>query len=51
MHPWQRMYKLVYALVDGSRSVAEIAKLLSTTPETIEGVLSDLRSIRVIVME
>jgi len=51
MRPWQRMHKLVYALVDGTRSVEEIAKLLSTTPETIEEILSDLRSIRVIVME
>ena len=51
MRPWQRMHKLVYALVDGNRSIAEIAKLLSTTPETVEDILNDLRSIRVIVME
>jgi hypothetical protein len=51
MRPWQRMHRLVYALVDGRRSVADIAKLLSMTPETIEDVLSYLRSIRVIVME
>lgn len=51
MRPWRRMHKLVYGLVDGKRSVEEIAKLLSATPETIEDILSDLRSIRVIVME
>lgn len=51
MRPWQRMHKLVYGLSDGTRSVAEIAKLLSTTPETIEEVLSDLRSIQVIEMD
>lgn len=51
MRPWQRTHKLVYGLVDGKRSVAEIAKLLSTTPEAIEEVLSDLRAIRVVAME
>lgn len=51
MRPWQRIHKLVYGLVDGRRDVEEIAKLLSTSPEVIEDILSDLQSIRVIVME
>src|SRR5690348_5864879 len=32
MRTWSPMHKLVYGLADGTRSVAEIAEQLSTTP-------------------
>jgi hypothetical protein len=51
MRSWHLMHKQVYGLADGKRSVAEIADLLSTTPETIEAILRDLRSVRVIALE
>jgi hypothetical protein len=51
MQSWPRIYQLVYGLVDGTRSVAEIAALLMTTAEAIEDVVRDLRSMRVIAME
>jgi hypothetical protein len=49
MHLWQRMHRLVYGLADGTKSVAEIAVLLSTNTEIIEEILRDLRSIGAIV--
>jgi DNA-binding transcriptional regulator YhcF (GntR family) len=51
MRSWPYMHKLVYGLVDGTKSVAEIAEQLSATPRTIEEVLRDLQSIGVIMMQ
>jgi hypothetical protein len=51
MRPWHDMYKHVYSLADGKRSVTEIAVLLSTTPEAIQEVLHDLQSIGVVAIE
>lgn len=51
MRSWRLMHKMVYGLADGTRTIEEIAGLLSATPETIEGVLHDLQSMRVIAME
>jgi hypothetical protein len=51
MRRWQRMHRLVYRLADGTKSVAEIAILLSTNSEIIEETLRDLGSIGVIVLE
>ncbi len=48
MRSWPQMHKLVYGCIDGTRSVVEIAELLSTTPKNVEDVLRDLRSIRVV---
>jgi hypothetical protein len=48
---WPPMHKLVYELADGTRSVAEMAELLSATPKAIEEILRDLRSIQIITME
>ncbi len=51
MHSWPLMHKQVYGLADGTRSVADIAELLSATPKAIEEILRDLRSICVIAIE
>jgi hypothetical protein len=51
MRSWPPMHKQVYGLADGTKSVAELAEQLSTTPKVIEGILRDLRSIQVISMD
>jgi hypothetical protein len=47
---WPRLHRTVFALVDGTKSVAKIAEILSTSPELVEKALHDLQSIGVITM-
>lgn len=41
---WSREHRLVFALVDGRRTIAEIAALLHKPPEQVVQVLNDLRA-------
>jgi hypothetical protein len=41
---WSRDHRLVFALVDGRRTIAEIAALLHKLPEQVVQVLNDLRA-------
>lgn len=47
---WPRLHRAVFALVDGTKSAAKIAEILSTSPELVEKALRDLQSIGVITM-
>ena len=51
MQSWPRLYRAVFALVDGTRSTAKIAEVLSVGPDIVTRVLYDLQSMNVIVME
>jgi len=51
MQSWQRLHTLVYGLVDGTRSTAEIANVLMVPSETIESILRDLQAMQVIILE
>lgn len=46
---WPRKRRLVFALVDGNRSAEQIAALLRQPPQAVEEILSELRSMGVIV--
>jgi hypothetical protein len=50
MNGWPRMHRMVFALADGTRSIAKIAEILSTSPEVVRSVLRDLQSIGAIRM-
>jgi len=50
MLSWPRLHRGIFALADGTRSVAKIAEMLSTPPEFVEQALSDLQGLGVIVM-
>ncbi len=41
---WSRDHRLVFALIDGRRTIAEIAGLLHKPPEQVVQVLNDLRA-------
>ena len=45
---WPRDHRLVFALIDGRRTLKEIAVLLKKTPEHVEHVLDDFRKINLI---
>ncbi len=45
---WPRDHRLVFALVDGHRTLEEIAALIHKAPDTVARVLDDLQSIGVI---
>jgi hypothetical protein len=51
MASWPRTYRMVYALVDGKKSVTKITEILSVSPGTVEQVLRDLQAMRVIAIE
>jgi hypothetical protein len=50
MQSWPRLHRMIFALSDGTRSVAKIAEVLSVPPEQIESALRDLQSINVVAM-
>jgi len=47
---WSRIHRMVFALADGTRSVAKIAEILSVAPDLVDRALRDLQSIGVITM-
>jgi hypothetical protein len=51
MRSWPRLYRLVFALADGTKSVEKIATMLSTTSGAIEPILRDLRKKQLIIIE
>jgi hypothetical protein len=51
MASWPRLYRSVYALIDGQTSLERIARMLFVMPGVVEQVISDLRSIRVVDMD
>jgi hypothetical protein len=50
MHSWSRMHRAAFALADGTRNVAKIAEMLSTSPDVISKILQDLQSLGVIAV-
>jgi hypothetical protein len=50
MRTWSRMYKAIFALADGTKSVAKIAEILSIPRQQVERALRDLQSAGVIEM-
>jgi hypothetical protein len=50
MYTWSRMHKGIFALADGTKSVAKIAEILSIPPHQVERALHDLQSAGVIEM-
>ena len=50
MQSWPRLHRMIFALADGTRSVAKITEVLSATPQQVEAALQDLQSINVIAM-
>jgi biotin operon repressor len=51
MRTWSRMHRAVFSLADGTKSVAKIAEMLSTSPDIVDKVLRELQSIGVIILE
>lgn len=45
MRSWPILYRYVYSLADGTRSLEQIASLLSQTPRTIEQAVQNLQAI------
>ena len=45
---WPRKHRQVFALVDGKRSLGQIADILKLSPAVVEGVVNDLQSLGVI---
>lgn len=43
MHAWPRRHRQVYVLVDGTRSIGQIAAMLSQPPQVIETVLREIQ--------
>jgi hypothetical protein len=50
MNSWSRLHRSIFALADGTRSVAKIAEMLSVPPEHVDKSLRDLQSVGAIVM-
>jgi hypothetical protein len=50
MQDWPRMHRMVFALADGTKSVAKIAEVLSVSQSVVEKILRDLLAIGVITM-
>jgi hypothetical protein len=50
MRSWPRMHRAVFALADGTKNVAKIAEILSTSSDVVDGALRDLQSIGAITM-
>lgn len=48
MQSWPHLHRRIFVLADGTRSLAKIAEILSVPPVSVERVLRDLQSIRVI---
>ena len=48
---WPRLQRHVFALSDGTKSIAKIAEILSTTPELVENAVRDLQVKGVIATE
>lgn len=51
MAEWPRLYRKVYFMVDGKNTVEKIADILSLPVVTVEKVIRDLSSMRVITIE
>lgn len=51
MRSWSRIHRGIFALADGTRSVAKITEILSAPPDLIDRALRDLQSIGVIALE
>jgi biotin operon repressor len=51
MRDWPRIHRMVFALADGTKSIAKIAEVLSVSQYFVEKTLRDLQSIGVIAME
>ncbi|HLI72119.1 MAG TPA: hypothetical protein VKV19_20380 [Ktedonobacteraceae bacterium] len=50
MRSWPRLHRAIFALADGTRSIAKIAAMLSVPPELVTQAVHDLRAIGVIVI-
>jgi len=50
MRDWPRLHRGIFALADGTRNIAKISEMLSTSPELVDRALRDLQSISVIAM-
>ncbi len=48
MNTWSRKQRQVFALVDGSRTIEHIARMLQLPPHVVEQVLNDLQALGVI---
>jgi hypothetical protein len=48
---WSRIYRQVYAMVDGARSVETIASILRVPVGNVERVLNDLQMMRIIAFD
>ena len=51
MNSWPRKHRMVYVLVDGQKTVDNLALMLSLTPSAVEEVLHELQSINVILWD
>jgi len=45
---WPRKHRQIFALVDGKRSVGQIAAMLKLPPAIVEAIVDDLQSLGVI---
>jgi hypothetical protein len=45
---WPRKHRQIFALVDGKRSVGQIAAMLKQPPAVVEVIVDDLQSLGVI---
>ncbi|HEY4386231.1 MAG TPA: helix-turn-helix domain-containing protein [Ktedonobacteraceae bacterium] len=50
MRSLPRMHRAIFVLADGTKSIAKIADMLSTSPDVVERALRDLQSMGVIVI-
>jgi hypothetical protein len=50
MRSWPRLHRAIFALADGTRSVAKIAEMLSVSPAAVDQALSDLVAIGVVAL-
>lgn len=50
LQSWPRMHRLVFALVDGTRSIDKIADVLSVSSDQVDKALRDLQSIGVVTL-
>jgi hypothetical protein len=51
MYAWPRRHRQVYVLIDGTRSVEQIASMLSQPPQLVETVLREIQSTGAITLE
>lgn len=51
INAWPRRHRAVFALIDGQRNIEQIAAILSMPRSSIQSILNDLQSIRIIILE